>query len=83
MTKKYNRKNGYFKHYNSKGISCRIKFADKITNSKILVKFKYKDDLEWMYHSPDRKFVDESDVINYLCKNLENRNRVFKIYKSL
>jgi len=83
-TKKYSRKNGYYKFYNKEGIPFRIKFAGirdiEFENSReILVKFKDQDEIEWKFHSPSKKFNNVFDIIKYIGMNLENTNVVFKI----
>jgi len=79
---KYKSKNGYFKHYNKEGISCRIKVAKSAlakTDSELMVKFKGSKDEFWSWHFPRRKFRDASEVIVFILKNLVNENMVFKI----
>ena len=80
--KKYNSKNGYFKHYNKNGHSCRIKVSKKAlnkTNSEFLIKFKKAKDETWLYHYPSKKFRCVNEVITFILKNLENKNLVFKV----
>jgi len=79
----YKSKNGYFKHYNKEGISCRIKVKKEALNkidSDFIIAFKRKRDLGWNYHSPKKKFRCINAVINHILKNLENKNMVFKIF---
>ena len=79
---KYKSKNGYFKHYNKDGISCRIKIAKDAllkTNNEFIITFKHKNDLSWKYHSPEKNFRCVNEVIVFILKNLENKNMVFKI----
>jgi hypothetical protein len=70
--------NGYFKFYNKEGISCRIKCNDEVDGA-ILIKFKQKEEANWMYHVPNRGFRNCLEVSNFILKNLENDNMVFKI----
>jgi len=82
MFNEYKSKNGYYKHYNKKGISCRIKVKKSALNkfnTDFIIAFKHKDDLDWKYHSPNKKFRCVNAVINHILKNLENKNMVFKI----
>ncbi len=73
--------NGYYKFYNKEGISCRIKCDD--TEEKFegncIIKFKQIDDPTWMFHAPTKEFRNCLEVTNYILKNLENSNMVFKI----
>lgn len=81
--KKFNRKNGYFKHYNSNGTSIRIKVKGIcISNSRVIIKFKNQEDIEWLYQIPDTMFTSSNDAINHICKHTENPNMVFQILSS-
>ena len=71
--------NGYYKFYNKAGLSCRIKSSGHIDGSEILIRFKHKDDLGWLYHAPKRKFRNCLDATNFILKNLENEGMIFKI----
>lgn len=73
--------NGYFKFYNKDGVSCRIK-CDQEINGEVLIKFKSKDDDGWFYHSPRREFGNSLDVANFILKNLENQDMIFKVLPS-
>ena len=70
--------NGYFKFYNKEGLSCRVKCPKEI-QKEILIKFKNRDETAWAYHSPKRTFRNCLEVVNFILKNLENENMVFKI----
>jgi len=70
--------NGYYKFYNKEGLSCRIKCTDEVSGN-VLIKFKGRDEAIWAYHSPKRTFRNCLDVTNFILKNLENPNMVFKI----
>jgi hypothetical protein len=71
-------KNGYYKFYNSQGIYCRIK-CNNVENNEVLIKFKQKNETNWMYHSPNKRFHSCLEVANYILKNLDNQNMIFKI----
>ena len=80
--KKYKSENGYFKHFNSQGIPCRIKVSKnalKKVNTNFTVKFKKKNEEVWMVHIPNKKFKCVNEVIVFILKNLESENMVFKI----
>jgi len=77
--KKYSRNNGYYKYYNNKGDYCRIKIKNFTENNPIIVKFKDKDDIDWFYHLPDKKFNSVQEIIWYITNNLETPNKIFKI----
>ena len=70
--------NGYYKFYNKAGISCRIK-CEVEAKGQVLIKFKHRDDHQWLYHVPDKKFRNCLEITNFILKNLENQNMVFKI----
>ena len=74
--------NGYFKFYNKEGMSTRIKCSEPI-NGEVLIKFKNKNAAEWLYHAPQRKFRNCLEVTNFILKNLENENMVFKIVPAI
>jgi hypothetical protein len=74
---KYKSRNGYFKFYNKNGLSCRIKIQDEISG-KFIIKYKGPDEIIWNYISPDFSAIT-IEVINYILKNLETDNSVFKI----
>lgn len=79
--KQFSKKNGYYKYYNSDGLSTRIKVNELEIDSKgILIKFLQNG--HWMYHTPDAKkhnFENAFDCINFILKNLENENLVFEV----
>jgi len=80
--KDFKSSNGYYKYYNKEGKACRIKIEDKLKNKKnfnCFIWFKYPKKDYWMIHEPNKKFKDVFQVINYLCKNLETNNIVFKV----
>jgi hypothetical protein len=70
--------NGYFKFYNGSGIPCRIKCQGEVKGTA-LIKFKHKDTTDWMYHVPNKKFRNCLEVVNFILKNLENKEMIFKI----
>jgi hypothetical protein len=70
--------NGYFKFYNGSGISCRIKCSSEI-QKEALIKFKHKEDANWLYHVPNREFRNCLEAANFILKNLENEGMIFKI----
>ena len=71
--------NGYYKFYNKNGLQCRIKCEAEKIDGEVMIKFKPKDQTEWMYHMPKRKFRHCLEVTNFILKNLENNNMVFKV----
>ena len=76
-------KNGYYKYYNSAGVSTRIRNEFKPEAGvlkRALIKFKLVDEISWMYHTPTKSFKDQFEVMNHVLKNLESENMVFKIY---
>ena len=82
---KYTKKDGYYKYYNSEGKKCRIKIEPELLNGKnfkVFVWFKKEDDAHWLVHQPKKKFRDAFHVINFILKNLENDNLIFKITKA-
>jgi len=82
--KKYTKKDEYYKYYNAEGKKCRIKIEPKLLcerNFKVFVWFKNENDVNWLVHQPKKKFKDVFHVINFILKNLENNNLIFKITK--
>lgn len=76
--------------YSPQGRSCSIKVSKKFIEldeaskqhpafRRVIVKFREKDTLEWMYHSPDADFMYSSDVVHYLLNHLETEGMEFKI----
>jgi len=80
--KKYSKKNNWYKFYNNKGDSCRIKIKAEISNSFVIIKFKYEEDVEWLYHSPNKKFRNCQDIIWYITNNLEKNKMLFEVNSS-
>ena len=82
MEDKYKSINGYYKHYNKEGRSCRIKVSRKAlsrTDDEFILKYRSKSMEHWLYHSPRGKFRCANAVIVHILKNLENDNMIFKI----
>lgn len=75
----------YDTFYNAEGKPCLIKISRKFLVHKIeqpfriLLRFKPKNDVEWLYHSPTHQFESLTEVINFITVNLENENMQFKI----
>jgi hypothetical protein len=78
----FKKKNGYYKHYNKEGKSCRIKFTcnpDNVSDKEdIIITYRNKAEL-----TPNiivkTGFKCDSDVIHYLLRNLDNNDMVFEI----
>jgi len=80
LNKRYKKSNGYYKFYNAEGVPCRIKFDSPPKNNQdILLKFKNKYETKWLLVVPNQKFSSESQVLNYILKNLQNTDMVFKV----
>ncbi len=78
---KKGKENGYFKFYTATGLSCRIKSSGNI-RGKILIRMQDTNatsDSNWLFYSPGRSFENCLDAANYILKNLEKENMVFKI----
>lgn len=82
--KKYSKRNGYYKYYNKNGVSCRVKFENKMAiNSKtanVIIEFNKENDIEVSnMHMPARYFNNDFEILNFILKNLETSNLVFKV----
>jgi hypothetical protein len=75
----------YDEFYNQDGKKCYIKISRKFLTheleivGRVLIRFKSKNDIEWMYHTPVHKFVTLTEVMNFIIINLENDDMQFKI----
>ena len=74
---KFKSKNGFYKFFNKEGLKCRIKTNN--CKGDVILKFKYPSDEKWYMTIPDIKFKSDSDVITYICKNLETDGTVFEV----
>ena len=76
----------YDTFYNKEGKECYIKISKKFLAHKIeapfdiLIRFKIREGVEWLYHSPAHQFESLTEVINFIVLNLESDNTQFKIY---
>jgi len=82
MNESIKSKNGFYKYFNKDGKCARIKFTDCFKDAKVMIKFKKKDEFEWKYHSPDKIFKEQGDVIRFIMNNLENDCVFFEVHPS-
>jgi len=77
----YKKKNGFYKHYNKDGISTRIRIVhDKIKSGMKDIMIIYCNKNEVVPNLIVKSgFTSDSQVINYILKNLENKDMVFDI----
>ena len=77
MPKNYKSAAGYYKFYNKTGTPCRIKCSP--VSGSCIIQFKEVQATSWLYHVPDKKFKNCLEVVNFILKNLVNKDMIFKI----
>ena len=78
--KKYNKSNGFYKHYNKKGNSCRIRVTGHVDEyHEVLIKMLRKDEVEWVVFPTSRRFKSTQDIIHHILSNLETNKTIFDI----
>lgn len=78
MGAKYTKTNGWFKFFTEEGLTCRIK-SDEVNDTKVIIKYRHENDIEWTWHSPNIVFKNQLEVARYLLKNLETDQLLFRV----
>jgi len=69
----------YYKFYNKDGKRAYIKVAKFLNLDNVIIKFQRQRDEDWLYHTPNKKFKNVVEIINFIVENLENDKTYFNV----